>query len=240
MAHRQHSWAASRSGSRPRRPRPELAPRRRRHRRAGQPAHLTATSPQSFVQSPDWRAGPRRLLSVQVYPSAPTRRSRPCLDGDDPTVLTMIVNSSLAGAGRPAGFHPEGRYEFKIHLDGAAAGRARLSTSWRRPAGGTKTGVPSPRYFLFRAGAEDRSPCCPGTIQQRDRRPARSLAAHRGFAPVPFVPQAGHLCSRPDWRSSNSPSQDMNQVYWSACETCWPKWLANAQTRGSVESSPFR
>jgi Domain of unknown function (DUF4331) len=33
----------------------------------------------------------------------------------------MIVNSSLAGAGRIAGFHPEGRYEFKIHFDGAAA-----------------------------------------------------------------------------------------------------------------------
>jgi hypothetical protein len=42
-------------------------------------------------------------------------------DGDDATVLTMIVNSSLAGAGRPAGFHPEGRYEFKIHFDGGPA-----------------------------------------------------------------------------------------------------------------------
>ena len=42
-------------------------------------------------------------------------------DSDDATVLTMIVNSSLAGPGRIAGFHPEGRYEFKVHLDGAAA-----------------------------------------------------------------------------------------------------------------------
>src|SRR5580692_3458667 len=41
-------------------------------------------------------------------------------DGHDATVLMMIVNSSLAGVGRPAGFHPEGRYEFNIHLDGAA------------------------------------------------------------------------------------------------------------------------
>jgi hypothetical protein len=41
-------------------------------------------------------------------------------DSDGTTVLTMIVNSSLAGAGRTAGFHPEGRYEFKVHLDGAS------------------------------------------------------------------------------------------------------------------------
>jgi hypothetical protein len=40
-------------------------------------------------------------------------------DGDGATVLAMIVNSSLAGAGRIPGFHPEGRYEFRIHLDGA-------------------------------------------------------------------------------------------------------------------------
>jgi Domain of unknown function (DUF4331) len=42
-------------------------------------------------------------------------------DGSGATALVMIVNSSLAGAGRPGGFHPEGRYEFKVHLDGAAA-----------------------------------------------------------------------------------------------------------------------
>ena len=44
-------------------------------------------------------------------------------DGDGATVLAMIVNSSLAGAGRLPGFHPEGRYEFRIHLDGAATGQ---------------------------------------------------------------------------------------------------------------------
>ena len=41
-------------------------------------------------------------------------------DGDDATVLTMLGNTSLAGAERTPGFHPEGRYEFKVHLDGAA------------------------------------------------------------------------------------------------------------------------
>ncbi|MCO8275204.1 DUF4331 domain-containing protein [Actinoplanes sp. TRM 88003] len=36
------------------------------------------------------------------------------------TVFVMDVRTSLAGEDKPLGFHPEGRYEFKIHLDGAA------------------------------------------------------------------------------------------------------------------------
>jgi DNA-binding CsgD family transcriptional regulator len=60
--------------------------------------------------SPASRRDPR-LNVTDVY----------AFDSDDATVLAMIVNSSLAGAGRVPGFHPEGRYEFKIHLDGAAA-----------------------------------------------------------------------------------------------------------------------
>jgi hypothetical protein len=38
-------------------------------------------------------------------------------DGETGTVLVMVVNTSLAGAARIPGFHPEGRYEFKVHLD---------------------------------------------------------------------------------------------------------------------------
>lgn len=38
-------------------------------------------------------------------------------DGGTGTVLVMVVNTSLAGAARIPGFHPEGRYEFKVHLD---------------------------------------------------------------------------------------------------------------------------
>jgi hypothetical protein len=41
-------------------------------------------------------------------------------DGTRGTVLAMIVNTSLAGDARLPGFHPEARYEFKVHLDGAA------------------------------------------------------------------------------------------------------------------------
>ena len=61
------------------------------------------------LDSPASRRDPR-LNVTDVY----------AFDRNDATVLTMIVNSSLAGPGRIAGFHPEGRYEFKIHLDGAA------------------------------------------------------------------------------------------------------------------------
>jgi hypothetical protein len=62
------------------------------------------------LDSPASRRDPR-LNVTDVY----------AFDGDGATVLAMIVNSSLAGAGRVPGFHPEGRYEFRIHLDGAAA-----------------------------------------------------------------------------------------------------------------------
>jgi hypothetical protein len=39
--------------------------------------------------------------------------------GDTGTTLVMNVNSSLSGDRRAFGFHPEARYEFKIHLDDA-------------------------------------------------------------------------------------------------------------------------
>jgi hypothetical protein len=40
--------------------------------------------------------------------------------GETGTVFVLNVNSSLAGPGAQPGFHPEARYEFKIHPDGAA------------------------------------------------------------------------------------------------------------------------
>ena len=36
------------------------------------------------------------------------------------TVLVLDTNSSAAGADKPRGFHPDGRYEFRIHFDGEA------------------------------------------------------------------------------------------------------------------------
>ncbi|MGO4363343.1 DUF4331 family protein [Terrabacter sp. RAF57] len=41
-------------------------------------------------------------------------------DGTTGTALVMITNTSLAGDARTPGFHPEARYEFRVHLDGAA------------------------------------------------------------------------------------------------------------------------
>jgi hypothetical protein len=39
--------------------------------------------------------------------------------GQDSTVLVMDVNSTITGPDIQPGFHPEGRYEFKVHLDDA-------------------------------------------------------------------------------------------------------------------------
>jgi hypothetical protein len=39
--------------------------------------------------------------------------------GEDSTVFVMDVNSTITGAHAEPAFHPEGRYEFKVHLDGA-------------------------------------------------------------------------------------------------------------------------
>jgi hypothetical protein len=39
--------------------------------------------------------------------------------GDGSTVLVMDVNSNVNGLHSEPGFHPEARYEFKVHLDGA-------------------------------------------------------------------------------------------------------------------------
>jgi hypothetical protein len=41
--------------------------------------------------------------------------------GADSTVFVMDVNSNITGVYAEPGFHPEARYEFKIHLDGAEA-----------------------------------------------------------------------------------------------------------------------
>jgi Domain of unknown function (DUF4331) len=39
--------------------------------------------------------------------------------GDDSTIFVMDVNSTITGPDVRPGFHPEARYEFKVHFDGA-------------------------------------------------------------------------------------------------------------------------
>ena len=61
------------------------------------------------LDSPASRADPR-LNVTDTY----------VFDGTRGTVLAMITNTSLAGDARTPGFHPEARYEFKVHTDGEA------------------------------------------------------------------------------------------------------------------------
>jgi hypothetical protein len=59
------------------------------------------------LDSPASRRDPRlNLTDMYVF------------DGSVGTVFVLVVNTSLAGESRSAGFHPEARYEFRIHRDG--------------------------------------------------------------------------------------------------------------------------
>ena len=40
-------------------------------------------------------------------------------EGNDATVIIMDVNSNITGVYAQPGFHPEARYEIKVHFDGA-------------------------------------------------------------------------------------------------------------------------
>ena len=53
--------------------------------------------------------------------------------GETGTVFVLGVNSSLAGPDAHPGFHPEARYEFKIHTDGAAAEDLTCRVAFDRP-----------------------------------------------------------------------------------------------------------
>jgi hypothetical protein len=51
----------------------------------------------------------------------------------------MNVNTSLSGPEAPQGFHPEGRYEFKVHFDAGAMEELTYRVSFgERDAGGTQ------------------------------------------------------------------------------------------------------
>ncbi|NMO52863.1 DUF4331 domain-containing protein [Actinoplanes sp. TBRC 11911] len=56
--------------------------------------------------------------------------------GDDSTVLVMDVNSDITGKHSEPGFHPEARYEFKIHLDGSANEDLTYRVSFDEPGAG--------------------------------------------------------------------------------------------------------
>ena len=58
--------------------------------------------------------------------------------GQDSTVLVMDVNSDITGAHAEPGFHPEARYEFKVHFDGAEYETLTYRLSFGKP-GPTET-----------------------------------------------------------------------------------------------------
>lgn len=60
------------------------------------------------LDSPLSRQDPRLNITDQYVFGTPSA-----------TVFVMNLNTSLAGADKPRGFHDEGRYEFRIHLDGS-------------------------------------------------------------------------------------------------------------------------
>ncbi|MGL5930525.1 MAG: DUF4331 family protein [Dermatophilaceae bacterium] len=60
-------------------------------------------------------------------------------DGARGTVFVMLTNTSLAGAAPRPGFHPEARYEFKIHTDGEAMERRTYRFSFGEWVGGAQS-----------------------------------------------------------------------------------------------------
>jgi Domain of unknown function (DUF4331) len=55
--------------------------------------------------------------------------------GDHSTVLIMDVNSTITGPDVQPGFHPEARYEFKVHFDGADLETLTFRVSFGPPGG---------------------------------------------------------------------------------------------------------
>ena len=104
--------------------------------------------------------------------------------GQDSTVLVMDVNSDITGAHAEPGFHPEARYEFKVHFDGAELRNPDLPVVVRR----TRT-VREPGSA---AAHPVRSRCAPG----RSRQANWSSRAGPAKPPAPTAPGSGPGASR--------------------------------------------
>ncbi|MEU4835892.1 DUF4331 family protein [Streptosporangium sp. NPDC023615] len=77
--------------------------------------------------------------------------------GESGTVLVLNVNSSLAGPGARPGFHPEARYEFKIHIDGAVTEDLTYRVAFGEPAPSGEQGV-TLRVLTGHAARNDTAP----------------------------------------------------------------------------------
>lgn len=105
---------------------------------------------------------------------SPTSRRDPRLnvtdfylfDGKAGTAFAMIVNTSLAGAGRVPGFHPEGRYEFKVHLDK----EEHENLTYRFVFGAAEGDAANQSVAIYQlVGADARNDFAPGTLVAQGR-----------------------------------------------------------------------
>ena len=72
--------------------------------------------------------------------------------GEDSTVLIMDVNSNVNGLHSEPGFHPEARYEFKVHLDGADFETLTYRVSFAGPDAGGRQAL---RLYALTGQAKD-------------------------------------------------------------------------------------
>jgi Domain of unknown function (DUF4331) len=80
--------------------------------------------------------------------------------GDHATVFAMDVNSTITGNDVQPGFHPEARYEFKVHLDGTEFETLTYRVSFGTPAA---DGRQSLRVHSL-GGADAREDAATGTV----------------------------------------------------------------------------
>jgi hypothetical protein len=83
--------------------------------------------------------------------------------GEGGTVFVMDVNSNVNGLHSEPGFHPEARYEFKVHVDGAD-----IETLTYPGVLGPGAGGPDQRDQLYQV-ARDHWPFLAGYEQQTSR-----------------------------------------------------------------------
>ena len=102
--------------------------------------------------------------------------------GESSTVFVMDVNSNVNGLHSEPGFHPEARYEFKVHFDGADFETLTYRVSFAEPdADGRQP---------LRAARPDRRPGTRG-LRRRRAGAGRAGPARRPAGAVPGCGQGG-------------------------------------------------
>jgi hypothetical protein len=85
--------------------------------------------------------------------------------GDRSTVLMMDVNSTITGPDVQRGFHPQARYEFKVHLDGADV----EALTWRMSFGEADAEGRQAMRLHALTGDEAREDAATGTLMAEGR-----------------------------------------------------------------------